>query len=373
MLSAAAVTDRSPILERHPQLYFSDGDIVLVAKVSSKSTSTPTAGSSPQYQLYRVHRPILRHNSPVFANLFADVAPGELYDDVPLVEMIGDTAEDFATLLTFIYNLSDINVRRWDPNTPIAVSPTIRIANKYLVDGLQKYLDWDRREAEIEAMRNAEYTSGARPSSSKPLAHAVPEPTSAIRFALECGSAAILPAAFYQLARTDVSSDWDDPRSYAARADLPARWTFLEGQDFLRHLRGGKRLSRWAASLTTDEMFSEVMHPMCLPWWENTSIPEDVRWEVEEERNADEYPCYALLRLLFETVSREASSGVAVRDPLKALKDCIDYETIPEVTRAPTNALCTTCDLKFRQWVPRARQELWKKLPEYFEVPLSSA
>ena len=104
------------------------------------------------------------------------------------------------------------------------------------------------------------------------------------------------------------------------RADLPARWTLLEGQDFLRHLRGGKRLSRWAASLTTDEMFSEVMHPMCLPWWENTSIPEDVRWEIEEERNAGEYSCYTLLMLLFEAVSREASSSVAVRGPLKALK-----------------------------------------------------
>ena len=106
MLSTGTIMDQSPVLERHPQLYFSDGDIVLAAKVSSKSTSTPTAGSPSKYQDYRVHMPVLRHNSPVFANLFADAAPGELYDDVPLVEMIGDTAEDFATLLTFIYNPS---------------------------------------------------------------------------------------------------------------------------------------------------------------------------------------------------------------------------------------------------------------------------
>ncbi|PIL26933.1 hypothetical protein GSI_10071 [Ganoderma sinense ZZ0214-1] len=55
-----------------------------------------------------------------------------------------------------------IGIRRWDPDTPLAVSPIIRIADKYLVDELHKYLvqkvqddwlltleNWDRREAEI--------------------------------------------------------------------------------------------------------------------------------------------------------------------------------------------------------------------------------
>ena len=104
MLSAAGVMDHNLVLERHPQMYFSDGDIVLAAKVSSEPTST--ASSPSKCQLYRVYRSVLRHNSPVFANLFADAAPGELYDDVPLVEMTGDAAEDVANLLTFIYNQS---------------------------------------------------------------------------------------------------------------------------------------------------------------------------------------------------------------------------------------------------------------------------
>ena len=216
--------------------------------------------------------------------------------------------------------------------------------------------------------------SGAHsPSSYKPLAHAVPEPASAIRFAVEFGCPSIFPSAFYQLVRTDVSSDWDDPRLYVGRSVLSVRWTLLEGQDFLRHIQGGEQLSRWAASLTTGEMFSKVVHPICLLWWENTSIPEDVRWEVKEERNADNYPCYTLLMLLFEAVSREALSGVAVMNPLKALNYCVDYQQMLEVTRAPTKALYPTCDLKSRKWIPRARQELRRKLPDYFELPLSSA
>ena len=61
ILSAAAVMDQSPVLERHPQLYFSDGDIVLATKVSSKSTST--LSSPPRYQRYRFHRPALNVSS----------------------------------------------------------------------------------------------------------------------------------------------------------------------------------------------------------------------------------------------------------------------------------------------------------------------
>ena len=109
-------------------------------------------------------------------------------------------------------------MRRWDPNTPIAVSPTIRIANKRM-QKVEDYWpltleDWDRREAEIEAMRNAEYTSGTPPLSSKSLADAVPEPAFVIRFVVEFGCLPILLAVFYQRGGMEVSSDWDNPRSY---------------------------------------------------------------------------------------------------------------------------------------------------------------
>ncbi|PIL26931.1 hypothetical protein GSI_10069 [Ganoderma sinense ZZ0214-1] len=393
MLSDAVVTEQDAVLERHPELYFSDGDIVLAAKFSS---SNSTASSPPKYQLYRVHKPFLSHNSPVFANLFGDAAPGELYDDVPLVEMIGDTAEALASLLTFIYNISEIKIARWDPNTPIAVSPTVRIADKYLVDGLHKYLvqkvqddwpltleDWDRREAEIEAMRRAKDISGApspsqslSPSTSQPpsLAHAVPEPASAIRFALEFGCPSILPAAFYQLARTHVMKDWDSPHSFVARTDLPARWTLLYSAELMRLLRGQTRMSEdGAASLSTDETFSAILQPGCLPWWENTAFPWFVRREVEESdgrEDSEAYPCYALLVRLFAAVFREAAPGV--RDPLKALKECVDYErAFPESGTA--KRLCTGCDERFKEWIPGARRELWRKLPVYFEVPSSSS
>ena len=95
------------ILERHSQLYFSDGDVVLSAKVMS--TSATASGSPPRYQLYRVHKPILSHNSHVLANLFADAGPADVYDGAPLVEMVGDSSEALASLLAFIYDPSYVS------------------------------------------------------------------------------------------------------------------------------------------------------------------------------------------------------------------------------------------------------------------------
>ena len=231
--------------------------------------------------------------------------------------------------------------------------------------------DWDRREAEIEAMRYAEYASGPRSSSTKPLAQAVPEPASAIRFAFEFGCPEILPAAFYQLARTDPTHDWADPLSSSSDWRMPARWSHFDAPDLLRHLRGGKSLLWYVASVPSDETFTAILCRSCLPWWEDASIPDDLRLEVEVERNPDDYPCYTLLRRIFTAVFREASPGV--QDPLKALKECVKYEKIPEVSESSMKSLCTGCDWEFRKWVPRARQELWQKLPEYFEVPSPSS
>ena len=83
--------------ERHPTLYFSDGDVVL---------SASTGGTTPEFQVFRVHKFLLKHHSPTFANMFldADAEPGESYDRVPMVALQGDKAEDVALLLNYLYN-----------------------------------------------------------------------------------------------------------------------------------------------------------------------------------------------------------------------------------------------------------------------------
>ena len=91
------------VLERHADLYFPDGDVVLAVKQSPISDEEP-----PKDTLFRVHKFLLKHHSGTFANFFADAnaAPTEVYDGAPLAEMHGDKAEDFALLLSYLYNPS---------------------------------------------------------------------------------------------------------------------------------------------------------------------------------------------------------------------------------------------------------------------------
>ena len=93
------------VLERHPDLYFQDGDIVLAVK---QTIATGSTDDRTKYTVFRIHRFLLKHHSTVFANFFSDAnaAPAENYDGVPLAEMHGDKAEDFALLLGYLYNPS---------------------------------------------------------------------------------------------------------------------------------------------------------------------------------------------------------------------------------------------------------------------------
>ena len=96
------------VLERHPDLYFTDGDIVLAVKQTPKSEDDSSTEARLKHTLFRVHKFLLKHHSTVFANFFADAnaAPTEVYDGVPLAEMHGDKAEGFALLLSYLYNPS---------------------------------------------------------------------------------------------------------------------------------------------------------------------------------------------------------------------------------------------------------------------------
>lgn len=95
-------TSKSPF-ERHPTLYFPNGDIVLSASIDSGRDSSD---APPKTQLFRVHKFLVTHHSAMFANMFSDADPGsgESYDGVPMVELQGDKAQDLALLLNYLYN-----------------------------------------------------------------------------------------------------------------------------------------------------------------------------------------------------------------------------------------------------------------------------
>ena len=96
-----AALEKDAIVERHPQLDFSDGDILLLAQ------SSVGIRGHPKYLVFRIHKFMLRHHSAIFDNMFEDATSGaDVYNGVPLVQMAGDNAEDLALILTYLYNPS---------------------------------------------------------------------------------------------------------------------------------------------------------------------------------------------------------------------------------------------------------------------------
>ena len=128
----------------------------------------------------------------------------------------------------------------------------LRLATKYAMDPLRKIIlhcieaDWPRTLQEWDHLQATIVHAGElksssvlprmdtdddddnAPSSSSGASQGpyiddcFPEPASAIRFATEFGCPSILPAAFYQLAITDPSADWDEYRDTAG--DAAAAW-----------------------------------------------------------------------------------------------------------------------------------------------------
>ena len=104
-------------IDQHPQLYFSDGDIALLA-----AKTPPENGGPSRYWVFRIHKVFLRHHSETFANMIADAnaETDAVYDGVPLVEMYGDNAEDLAAMLSCMYNPSYVPVLSSPPSLPSA-------------------------------------------------------------------------------------------------------------------------------------------------------------------------------------------------------------------------------------------------------------
>ncbi len=99
--------DLAANLERHPKFYIPSGDVVLaLGKVVLSHGDNDEAPI--KYELFRVHKFLLSLRSSVFANLFSDAdaagaAHNASYDGVSLVELPADDPEDFALLLSCLY------------------------------------------------------------------------------------------------------------------------------------------------------------------------------------------------------------------------------------------------------------------------------
>lgn len=94
----------------HATFYFPDGDVILESapkfpRIDVPPDSTP---DPPCTTLFRVHRWLLAHHSPIFCDMFSLPYPpegsgDELADGVPVIKMM-DAAEDLESIVRIFYN-----------------------------------------------------------------------------------------------------------------------------------------------------------------------------------------------------------------------------------------------------------------------------
>ncbi|KAF7314927.1 hypothetical protein MIND_00006600 [Mycena indigotica] len=192
-------------LERVPELWFEDGNVVLQAEGQV---------------VFKVFQGILAARSPIFKDMFSfpqpqQRMPEDEYDGCPLVPMAGDSAHEVAYFLQAIFN-SEFFPAYPAPTDFHVVEGCLRMSHKYQVDYLKQralvhlssgfptelaLLDKRRYHSGPTGLLAAERTSWLPPPSPNEYEH-IPVPTllKAIALAHEVQALWILPLAFYYLA-----------------------------------------------------------------------------------------------------------------------------------------------------------------------------
>ncbi|KAI0367347.1 hypothetical protein BV20DRAFT_1000884 [Pilatotrama ljubarskyi] len=363
--------------ERHPELYFTDGDVVLQARLLS-------ANGEIQHQLFRVHKAILSFHSATFRNMFADASAvlGPTYDNHPVVDM-PDNAEDLARLLDCVYHPSRYLGRGSQVQVTLELPRAVRLADKYLLDTVRADLvqrvaddwpsglfEWEIREGEISsiltALQDWHLSPAMDPGFSKrkhAIAARLPEPASAIMFAQEFGCREVLPAAFYLLARINVTDDYDAGVrpcwSYEPR--LSASWSRLDQRNLLRYIRGCEAMDQYYKSIS--DGFDDGMWMLsedCLPWWAYAGDPGEVPINYDDKQ----YVCLQYIRKLRDIAWEPCSP----REILRGFSALYKAEHSVELKRSCPSGLCEQCSSIFWRWVRDTQLSTWEQLPKFFQL-----
>ncbi|TBU54921.1 hypothetical protein BD310DRAFT_951150 [Dichomitus squalens] len=334
--------------ERHPTLYYDDGNVVLSGRTHDG-----------ELQYFRVHKSILSRHSPVLADMFSIpplLATGsrthfaESYDGVVHVQM-PDTAEELISFLTMFYDPLGTAYKRFDPNTPVLIDGALKLAMKYECDALRRRItasleadwpqtlaQWDARRAEAVILRSEHSLQLTGKVDGLYLDDRLPEPASAIRIASDYGIPSILPAAFYTLALLSTDADWDECRAnpgkhlrFGART---ARWRLLDKRDLMRLVHGQKLLAAHTRAIGTD-----IFGLRCQRGVKGCTKARGDCWKYFQENAPN-----------------------SMDDPLDILHDCMRLDTL--FSELP----CAACTADIIVMAEKKRRELWRSLPAVFNL-----
>lgn len=244
----------------------------------------------------------------------------------------------------------------------------LRLATKYGMEPLRKILlqyieadwpqtlqEWDYLQAQIAHAKELSIAAGVgstRAAGASFVDDTFPEPASAIALASEFACPSVLRAAFYQLAITDPTADWDEHRacsveddpvgaweheSTLARGTRTARWPLLDRANLVRYIRGRARLDEWLADIED-----------CLTSYLGTA------------ECVEMFQCEQLRGVCRRQFLLEGPGRARPFDPLHAIRHL--YDAVGQYN------LCCSCSRHIRKELLRVRQEIWDEIPSMFGI-----
>ncbi|KAI0060251.1 hypothetical protein BV25DRAFT_1807603 [Artomyces pyxidatus] len=356
-----------PQLTRHPDLWFSDGSVVLHAEDT----------------LFRVHMSQLSRRSVIFHDMFSLPQPDacapraiiadETYDGCPLVRL-HDSADDVASLLTALYDGPSFGCN--DLDDFVTVAGILRLSTKYVMDSLRaKALahlslawpstlkGWDAREDRARAFELESSSEGA---------YLYPSPIAVINLARETNAHSLLASAFYDLSRytyaqifelCDDTSSRFRPCSGASSplvSPLPLSMLALSTGD-MQKLALGKEAASLAVSAVIHGMgrgphaharkgsFSFYPHPHS-----PTSHPAVCSSPGACRRDFAELVALATQHYVCDR-ERGCADPLYVAEELGALKSAEASE-------------CRACARALEIWAAKERERMWKMIPLWFRL-----
>ncbi|KAJ8079489.1 hypothetical protein PM082_011076 [Marasmius tenuissimus] len=361
----ASISRHAPITRPHApltrcsELWFSDGNIVLIAE---------------QRFAFKVHRGVLARHSEVFADMFRVPQPIDMEVDTELegcqhVEMAHDRADDVYFLLKSLYDGLHFMKRRRGSQFPSLLS-TLRLSTKYIIPVLrQRCLDqlssdwpstlsgWDKREAEATDERGVylprEYST---------------HPIMAIELARELGLVDLLPSALYDLSRYGPSKilvGAPGPTRLFKKdkktSDTPKAVTLTQDL-FVRTLRGREQSQKFVHSFIMTQIGNRSPSSDCF---------------YRGEARGDSRVCRESFYFITLNVLR-AVGGIACgrdADPLFTLGQAVDMLSRMDFVDGGGSGsgrkrcglrMCGACKADFTEDCGKARRDVWMLLPKWF-------
>jgi len=272
--------------------------------------------------------------------------------------VVNDQPKNFARFLIALYDgVSDLKHDVKDFDT---VSSLLRMSTKYGVKHIRRDLlqgmsvVWPRTLGAWE-LREAEATDSS--GLYKPR-FVYPHPILVINLAREINAPELLPSAFYDLSRNSPSEIATGLVS-TDRSEVQ----FLADDDLMSTLRGREHASRFLSTFVVHELECRDSFAGCL-----------YRHEQDPFRSR-------ICQVAFESTTFEILSdinGIVCRrssDPLFAIMDAELIQNRSESGNPRLNfrqRACEPCRVEFSASVDNNREEMWSKLPIWFNVDLLS-